>query len=73
MGCAIHLSVVVIVSARSMEHKDSGMSSPRRLWDFVKGRKRIWVPPLVIGLVILAALVILNNLPNPIWGPYPFP
>ena len=36
------------------------MSRPRRFWDFMKVRKRFWVPPLVIGLVIIAGLAMLT-------------
>ena len=37
----------------------SKMSILKELWDFLKVRKRYWLAPIIIILVLLSALIIL--------------
>ncbi len=31
------------------------------LWDFLRERKKYWLAPLIIGLVLLGALIVLSQ------------
>jgi hypothetical protein len=35
------------------------MSFLKELWDFLKARKKLWLLPIILGLVVLGGLLIL--------------
>jgi hypothetical protein len=48
------------------------MSLVRELWDFMKVRKKFWLAPIIIVLVIMSALIVLSAA-APVLTPFIYP
>jgi hypothetical protein len=48
------------------------MSLMRELWGFMKARKKFWLAPIVIVLVIMSGLLVLGANAPWVWAIYPF-
>ncbi len=48
------------------------MNLVKELWDFLRCRKKFWLAPILVVMVILSAFIVLATT-SPVWAPFIYP